>query len=147
MLVTLTGLSHWPRCSDCRIHHACSGTSTLSWPWWGGCLSCSCSVNTFVVLIALFLLAHLSRWPRLFRNQYFALAVVRGVLELRFNLGTGPAVIKTKGRVNTGKEREVGDISLLKLRPQPPKIKSLSIEQTQCFPIFFGCTYFSCFLY
>ena len=57
----------------------------------------------------------------MFRNQYFALAVVRGVLELRFNLGTGPAVIKTKGRVNTGKEREVGDISLLKLRPPPQK--------------------------
>jgi hypothetical protein len=41
------------------------------------------------------------------RDQYFGLAVVRGVLELRYNLGTGPAVIKTKGRVNTGKEREV----------------------------------------
>jgi hypothetical protein len=42
-----------------------------------------------------------------FRDQYFALAVVRGVLELRYNLGTGPAVIKTKTRVNTGKEIEV----------------------------------------
>jgi hypothetical protein len=41
------------------------------------------------------------------RDQYFALAVVRGVLELRYNLGTGPAVIKTKTRVNTGKEIEV----------------------------------------
>jgi hypothetical protein len=41
------------------------------------------------------------------RDQYFALAVVRGVLELRYNLGTGPAVIKTKARVNTGKEIEV----------------------------------------
>jgi hypothetical protein len=42
-----------------------------------------------------------------YRDQYFALAVVRGVLELRYNLGTGPAVIKTKTRVNTGKEIEV----------------------------------------
>jgi hypothetical protein len=41
------------------------------------------------------------------RDQYFALAVVRGVVELRYNLGTGPAVIKTKTRVNTGKEIEV----------------------------------------
>ncbi len=29
------------------------------------------------------------------------------MLELRYNLGTGPAVIKTKTRVNTGKEIEV----------------------------------------
>jgi hypothetical protein len=28
-------------------------------------------------------------------------------VELRYNLGTGPAVIKTKTRVNTGKEIEV----------------------------------------
>jgi Laminin G domain len=46
---------------------------------------------------------------RMRRDQYFGLAVVRGVLELRYNLGSGPAVIKTKGRVNTGKEREVSN--------------------------------------
>jgi hypothetical protein len=47
------------------------------------------------------------------RDQYFALAVVRGVLELRYNLGTGPAVIKTKTRVNTGKEIEVNVLVIL----------------------------------
>jgi hypothetical protein len=54
-------------------------------------------------------LPNLGRFTVIFcdRDQYFALAVVRGVLELRYNLGTGPAVIKTKTRVNTGKEIEV----------------------------------------
>jgi len=32
---------------------------------------------------------------------------VNGRLELRFNLGTGPAVIKTNSRVDTGTVQEV----------------------------------------
>ena len=41
------------------------------------------------------------------RNQYIAVALVNGRLELRFNLGTGPAVIKTNSRVDTGTVQEV----------------------------------------